>query len=139
VTLEVSADDGGGSSDQSISLGLIVTELVINCLKHAFPGDRHGRIAVDYQSRKDDWTLTVRDDGVGMRDDLSAGRTGLGTSIVAALARKLEAEVTVSDAQPGTQVVLVHRASKIQGRSSVEKTHRIRRQFQWRQMAPRSF
>jgi len=50
----------------SISLGLIVTELVINALEHAFPKQETGRIVIDYRSAGTDWTLTVTDNGVGM-------------------------------------------------------------------------
>ena len=51
VSIEVSADDGSTSADTSISLGLIVTELVINALKHAFPDQRHGTIKVTIGAR----------------------------------------------------------------------------------------
>ena len=53
-------------ADASVSLGLIVTELVINALKHAFPDRRKGKILVDYRAYGTEWTLSVRDDGVGM-------------------------------------------------------------------------
>ena len=44
--------DGGRTPSVS---GLIVTELVINALKHAFPDDRHGKIKVDYSSHGPNW------------------------------------------------------------------------------------
>jgi two-component sensor histidine kinase len=39
-SLKVHVEGGAASSSQAVSLGLIVTDLVINALKHAFPGDR---------------------------------------------------------------------------------------------------
>ena len=69
IALAVQSDDSITTADTSVSLGLIVTELVINALKHAFPGNRGGRILVDYRGRGPNWTLSVSDDGVGMPDD----------------------------------------------------------------------
>lgn len=101
---------GGGmvSARVSVSLGLIVTELVINALKHAFPGDRSGKIQIDYMTCGPNWTLSVRDDGVGMPSDPSQSHIGLGTNIVQALARQLQATVQILPARPGTEVCIQH-------------------------------
>jgi two-component sensor histidine kinase len=108
LTLGVTADDSIVSADVSVSLGLIVTELVINALKHAFPDGRVGHIAVDYFARGPNWTLSVNDDGVGMPTGDELAKAGLGTSIVEALAKQLRARVRVSNDPPGTEVRVVH-------------------------------
>jgi two-component sensor histidine kinase len=108
LTLDVSVDKSVTSADISVSLGLIVTELVINALKHAFPGDRNGKIKVDYHSHGPNWTLSVTDNGVGMGVDPAATKAGLGTSIVYALTRQLQAVIRVADANPGTAVCIAH-------------------------------
>jgi two-component sensor histidine kinase len=108
LSIQVVADNTVVSSETSISLGLIVTELVINALKHAFPDGRQGKISVDYRARGPNWTLSVSDDGVGMPSDPQAAKPGLGTSIVEALASQLEAEVQVGNSVPGTRVEIVH-------------------------------
>lgn len=107
ISIEVTCDDTATSANVSVSLGLIVTELVINGLKHAFPGHRKGTITVAYRSRGRDWTLTVCDDGVGIPVDRES-KPGLGTSIVEALAKQLGAEIRVSDGKPGTHVNVGH-------------------------------
>jgi two-component sensor histidine kinase len=106
ITLSVTADDAVGTSDVAVSLGLIVTELVINALKHAFPNHRPGKITVTYTLAGGGWTLCVTDDGVGMGFDPDA-KPGLGTGIVEALAKQLQATVDVSDEKPGTKVSIV--------------------------------
>jgi len=108
LTLEVTADDSVTSADVSVSLGLIVTELVINALKHAFPGRRHGKILVDYHAKGPAWTLSVGDNGVGMPVDPESAKSGLGTSIVEALAKQMGANVVIAGANPGTAVSVVH-------------------------------
>jgi two-component sensor histidine kinase len=108
VSLDVSVDDSVTAADISVSLGLIVTELVINALKHAFPNDRNGKIKVDYHSHGPNWALSVTDNGVGMPADAVDAKPGLGTSIVQALTMQLHATVKVSDAKPGTVVSVAH-------------------------------
>ncbi|QTN20399.1 ATP-binding protein [Brevundimonas sp. AJA228-03] len=107
ISVNVTVDDSIGTSGTSVSLGLIVTELVINALKHAFPNDRHGRIDVDYSADGDSWTLTVRDDGVGIPDEPNDARPGLGSGIVQALASQLGAVIDIADARPGVRVSIV--------------------------------
>lgn len=55
VTLEVHSSESRVSANVSVSLGLVVTELVINALKHAFPAGRKGKILVDYEAAGPDW------------------------------------------------------------------------------------
>jgi two-component system, sensor histidine kinase PdtaS len=107
LSLEVKVDESMTKADVSVSLGLIVTELVINALKHAFPRHRKGKICVDYRSDGPAWTLTVRDTGIGMPKNPADAKPGLGTGIVEALARQLGATVEVSAAKPGTRVSIV--------------------------------
>jgi two-component system, sensor histidine kinase PdtaS len=108
LSLAVSVDDCVTSSNASVSLGLIVTELVINALKHAFPKGRHGKINVDYHTDATTWILSVKDDGVGMPADVATTKAGLGTSIVRALTQQLHAEIEIADARPGTMVRISH-------------------------------
>jgi two-component sensor histidine kinase len=107
LILTADVDDSEVDARASVSLGLIVTELVINSLKHAFPSSRHsGKITVAYNSDGTDWTLQIEDDGVGFPSDLEEAKPGLGTGIVEALANQLDAKVTTIDAHPGTRVTV---------------------------------
>ena len=111
VSLDSTTDDAKVSANVSVSLGLIVTELVINALKHAFPGrNQTGAITVDYATHGNGWTLNVDDDGVGIAAGEGAGKPGLGTGIVDALAKQLGATVTTTDNAPGTRVSIVRPA-----------------------------
>lgn len=122
ITLKVIADDSMVPADTSVSIGLIVTELVINSLKHAFPGRGHGHVEISYSATGDGWTLAVTDDGVGMPTVPSAVAIGLGTTIVDALAKRLDATIHTVVAAPGTRVSLIHE----QGRRSAPRTHTIK-------------
>ena len=109
VTLELEAEERTVPADVSMSIGLIVTELVINALKHAFPEGRRGRVTVGYRACNEGWTLTVRDDGVGRRSGATDSSGGLGTTIIGALAKQHRARVETVDATPGTMVSVVFR------------------------------
>jgi two-component sensor histidine kinase len=111
LSLKVQATAGAAVSSQAVSLGLIITELVINALKHAFPGRREGEILVRYDADGVDWRLSVSDNGVGRSDEVHERvRIGLGTSIVEALAHQLDARVEVSSGPQGTIVSIIHAA-----------------------------
>ncbi|HUF44910.1 MAG TPA: sensor histidine kinase, partial [Aestuariivirgaceae bacterium] len=110
ITLAVHAQDGAATSSQAVSLGLIVTELVLNSLKHAFPGDHsQGDVLVAYDVAGSNWRLTVSDNGVG-RPDRTAQITmpGLGTNIIEALAKQLNASVDNVMNASGTAVSITH-------------------------------
>lgn len=107
LALVADIDDSIVDARVSVSLGLIVTELVINSLKHAFPDrNRAGTIQVNFRSSPVGWALHVIDDGIGFPAGAMAVKPGLGTGIVEALARQLEAHVLIADAHPGTQVTV---------------------------------
>jgi PAS domain S-box-containing protein len=108
----------------SVSLGLIVTELAINALKHGFPDDRAGVISVDIESDGPRWSLTISDTGVGMPKTKAGAPAGLGTNIVEALARQLDARIEVSDACPGTRVSIIHSIVEARdGAGGAQSTH----------------
>jgi two-component sensor histidine kinase len=105
----------GGSSTcangaNAESLGLIVTELVINALKHAFDEKtKDGQITVAYDVAGTDWKLSVADNGMGKPDGVFAQpKSGLGTGIVKALAKQLDSQVVTSSEPKGTTVSVTH-------------------------------
>ena len=106
LSVRVQATSGTATSSEAVSLGLIVTELVINALKHAFPGGEAGEILVSYEARGSGWRLSVSDNGSGP-GEAERPYAGLGTSIVEALARQLDAIVQKSSGPNGTTVSIV--------------------------------
>ncbi len=112
LVLSVTGSKGEVPASVSISLGLIATELIINAIKHAFVDGRAGVIDVSWSSHGSNWIMSVADNGVGMPQAAGA-RTGLGTSIVEALAKQLNAAIEVSSVAPGTRVAITHPAIRL--------------------------
>lgn len=109
LTLETIVDNTTTNSDVSVSMGLIVTELVINAIKHAFPDPAaSGKITVSFAADEGAWVLSVSDNGTGMPVGKKQTKAGLGTGIVEALSRQLDASVTFLEANPGTRVEVRH-------------------------------
>jgi PAS domain S-box-containing protein len=110
ITIDVAADDGTLPTSQAVSMGLIVTELVINAIKYAFPASRKGaHILVTFQFDRSDWKLTVSDNGVGKGTQApSASGSGLGTAIVGALTKQLGAQLQEVSTPTGLRVEVTH-------------------------------
>ena len=110
ISLQVVGEGGSATSRQAESLGLIVTELVMNALKHAFPDEKtEGQITVAYDTAGTNWKLSVSDNGIGKPDGVFAqGKTGLGTGIIKALAQQLGAQVETLAGPEGTAVSITH-------------------------------
>jgi PAS domain S-box-containing protein len=105
VKLAIEVEPAKLGMDTAVPFGLILNELLSNCLKHAFPDNREGEILIALQQQADGRTvLLVRDDGVGLDVDLSTTRT-LGWRLVRTLAAQLEAVVEVR-MDRGTEVEL---------------------------------
>jgi two-component sensor histidine kinase len=114
LKVETDADTATVVSHQAVSIGLIVTELVMNALKHAFPGERkNATVVVSYRVADSDWKLMVSDNGDG-KPDLSASQKkgGLGTSLVKALAKQLDATLEIASDSRGTATTITHATFK---------------------------
>jgi two-component sensor histidine kinase len=108
ISLKVGGKAGSANCRDAESIGLIVTELVINSLKHAFnESTKKGQITVWYDVAGTDWKLSVADNGMGRPDGLFAQpKTGLGTGIVKALAKQLDAQMVTASGTHGTTVTV---------------------------------
>lgn len=81
----------------SIPLGLIVNELVSNCMKHAFPDDRQGEIDVGLKSKNGKYTLMVADNGIGLPKDIDFKNTdSLGLQLVNSLTNQIEGDLVLN-------------------------------------------
>jgi two-component sensor histidine kinase len=107
ISIKVHSSDGTIESSKAVSIGLIVTELVINAIKYAYPlPTADARIHVDYRSCGEGWTLSISDNGIGKTTSSPHSGSGLGTAIVAALSRQLGAEVRIMSGPLGLSVAI---------------------------------
>jgi chemotaxis protein methyltransferase CheR len=83
ISIKFNGSGGHSTRGDAESIGLIVTELVINSLKHAFDlTTKDGEIRVSYDVSGTDWQLAVSDNDYGKPDGVFAQpKTGLGTGV----------------------------------------------------------
>lgn len=104
VIVEDLADDCAVTSDQLLPLAQIVTEVITNALKHAFP-DGRGMLLVRQRGREDGSArVEILDQGTGFPlefDPLTDG--GVGFRVVRALAAQLRADVAFESSGTGVR------------------------------------
>jgi len=91
VRVRLDIDDLSLSLDCAVPCGLILNELMSNCLKHAFPVGHSGTVYIGLHAEgEEELCLVVRDDGVGLPADVDLGRTSsLGWRLIRALVEQL--------------------------------------------------
>lgn len=88
-------------TDRAVTLGLVVTELVINANKYAY-GGQPGPIEVSLEEHLSDLRLIVADHGQGRH----APKEGFGSRMMTAMVRQLQGVLVFSDNGPGVRAIL---------------------------------
>ncbi|HEY9747754.1 MAG TPA: PAS domain S-box protein [Allocoleopsis sp.] len=99
IALKINVDDIWLGLDTAIPCGLIINELVLNALKHAFPEGRTGEVCIRFGIKDaHHLILSVTDTGVGLPKDLDYQNTdSLGLQLVNALTRQIEGILEIND------------------------------------------
>jgi len=98
VTVGVNAEEMHASIDISVPFGLILTELILNSYKHAFPNLSGGTIRVELSTKDDTATLVVRDDGVGLtQGSWENSPDSLGMQLVASLVDQISGSIELAE------------------------------------------
>lgn len=96
------------ATDKAVSVGVVVTELVTNAYKYAYPPEVPGEIRVAVaRDGTDGLSLTVEDDGIGWTGEGQPRGTGLGSRIVKAMATNLRSALIYRESGPGTKATLL--------------------------------
>ncbi|WP_431204507.1 sensor histidine kinase [Bradyrhizobium betae] len=103
IRCEAAIESGALSASQCHRLALMLTELVTNAAKHAFPTRKGALIRIEVANHDDAWFCTVADNGIGATGPLQ----GTGSRILEGLARSIHARLQGETGQGGTRVTIV--------------------------------
>ena len=105
LSFHLEADDIYFNVDQAMTCGQIISELLSNCLKHAFPSGQSGKIEISLRRREGHTIeMIVADDGKGCPKNFDIQKTEtLGITLVRALTRQLNGVVHL-DGGGGTRI-----------------------------------
>jgi two-component sensor histidine kinase len=106
--LKVTADDKVAiPTDRAVSVAMIVTELVTNALKYAYPEGEKGEIRIILETTGSGHAaIRIEDDGIGWCGTGPTKGTGLGTRIIHAMAKALNADLRYDNPGKGTVVTV---------------------------------
>lgn len=105
VALDIDCDNFWMDPDQAVPLALIVTELVTNAIKYAFPDGQCGTITMRLHRDDDQVTLYIADDGIGFDFNEERHAQGIGLRLIHGFVRQLRGVMDYSG-QQGVQFTL---------------------------------
>lgn len=108
-TIKLEAEALRLHTDKAVSLGVIVNELVSNACKYAYENGSAGEVRVRFRrdGTAEKFRLEVEDDGCGIILGDEPKGTGLGSKLVAAMARSLSSAIEFDPSHKGCKAVLV--------------------------------
>jgi two-component sensor histidine kinase/CHASE3 domain sensor protein len=111
VSLEAEVEPMVIPARDATTVGIVVSELVTNALKHAFPDGRQGKISVAFRRLDGVPVLTVEDDGIGLSGQPS--RSGLGALIIRQLARQFGGDEPIYGSRDGGGTIVTVQLPKL--------------------------
>jgi len=105
IHVNIHADEIYFNIDTAIPCGLLINELLSNCLKHAFP-EAKGKIDIQLHQVSDNkFKLVVKDDGKGISDVDFKKLTSFGLELISALTSQLNGELEINR-DKGTEFII---------------------------------
>lgn len=108
--------------NQAVPACLVINEIVINALQHAFPTKEKGQISIELSKSKDEvLNLSISDNGQGLPEHFSSiSQNGsLGFQLVDTLLKQLEAEHRIDSTEQGTKFSFSFKKISKKGSSSI--------------------
>jgi two-component sensor histidine kinase len=110
------ADEIEIEPDRAVAVGVMLTELLLNARKHAYPAGK-GPIRIRLEAIEPHRSvLSVEDDGVGLTNGKATDSSKLGSVIIKAMAQKLGADMRYDPDHKGTRAIITFDPMSSSGR-----------------------
>jgi PAS domain S-box-containing protein len=107
VNLRIEIEDIILDFDTALTCGFIVSELITNSLKHAFPDGRKGEISVGFHIEDNSYKLTIRDSGIGISNNYNVNNPkSFGLKLVNIFVKELGGNIAI-DRVKGTSFTII--------------------------------
>jgi len=108
ISIEYKIEDVSITMTDCISLGMIVSEVISNSMKHAFEGIENPRITITAKQMNANCILTISDNGIGIASKFLEENTGgLGLRLIRIFTTKLKGQIEIERMEVGTQVIVI--------------------------------
>ncbi len=112
ITTDINVEDVELDLESAVPCGLIINELLTNAFKYAFPDNRKGILSVHLKKTDDTYTLTIKDDGVGLPEGFDYERSNtLGLQLVNVLTGQLDGSLQIKP-DKGTEAVVTFKSKR---------------------------
>jgi two-component sensor histidine kinase len=98
VKCTVKSKDATLNLDTAVPLGLIISEMFANSIKHAFQGVDDPKLSVELLDSEEGFELIVQDNGIGLPEDFNlSSPSSLGFEIINALTSQINGSIEYSN------------------------------------------
>ena len=113
IALRIDIDDIVLDFDMALTCGFIISELVTNSLKHAFPDTRNGEISISLNREDAGYKLVISDSGIGMSTDINFNNPkSLGLNLVSMFVKELKGNISLDRANGTMFTIVIPRQGK---------------------------
>jgi len=115
ITCNLDCPDIELTIEKAVPCSLIISELLTNTIKHAFPDDQRGEIWIHFSFNPElNWyTLDYRDNGIGIHHESKQGKeSGIGSTLITGLTRQLSGGMSVENVETGVHYCLTFPGEK---------------------------
>lgn len=106
IRFNIDVDPVSLSVTYAIPIALIVNEAVTNAIKHAFPGNCRGEIAIKLNRHQKKVILTICDNGIGIPIEKMKGTSdSLGIKLIYGLSQEIRGKINIQNAN-GTSIMV---------------------------------